>query len=169
MPARARHTTLNPIRVPADAPSRMSYGKRSNDIAKLAALAVAGVVFIPSVRLLALRLGLVGVGVALGLLFYRRISRSNAEKVVVDHRLNADVSATPLHPPRADAIIARLRAIDWFQFEKVIAALYRNLGYTVARRGGANPDGGIDLILENAVGRVAVQCKHWRTRKIRER
>jgi restriction system protein len=62
--------------------------------------------------------------------------------------------------------MARLRTIDWFQFEKVIAAVYKALGYTVTRRGGANPDGGIDLILELGAERMAVQCKQWRTWKV---
>jgi hypothetical protein len=55
-----------------------------------------------------------------------------------------------------------LRAIDWFQFEKLMAELYRLQGKRVEHRGGANPDGGIDLITCEGDHRVAVQCKHWR-------
>ncbi len=57
----------------------------------------------------------------------------------------------------------RLRAIDWFQFEKVVSAIYEVRGYKVKRLGGANPDGGIDLIVENGDEQVAIQCKHWKT------
>ena len=54
-------------------------------------------------------------------------------------------------------------AIDWFQFEKLVALVYRKLGYTVTRRGGANPDGGIDLVVEKDGMRSAIQCKQWKT------
>ena len=60
-------------------------------------------------------------------------------------------------------LIEQLRSIDWFQFEKLVALVYRRLGYTVTRRGGANPDGGIDLIIEKDGQRSAVQCKQWKT------
>ncbi len=43
-------------------------------------------------------------------------------------------------------------------------ATYRKLGYRVTRRSDANPDGGIDLILERDAEQTAVQCKHWKTR-----
>jgi restriction system protein len=63
-------------------------------------------------------------------------------------------------------LIHQLRAIDWFQFEKLVALVYRKLGYSVTRRGGANPDGGIDLVIQIYGQRAAVQCKHWRTRDV---
>lgn len=56
----------------------------------------------------------------------------------------------------------QLRTIDWFQFEKLIALAYSGTG-TVTRKGGANPDGGIDLIVERQGEQVGVQCKHWRS------
>lgn len=67
----------------------------------------------------------------------------------------------------------RLRKIDWFQFEKLIELIYKNRGFSVKRLGGANADGGVDLILESATERFVVQCKHWRkwtvgVRQIRE-
>jgi Holliday junction resolvase len=63
-----------------------------------------------------------------------------------------------LEKPFAD----RLREIDWFQFEKLVAALYRTRGYAVTRRGGAHPDGGVDLVVVKAGETTVVQCKHWR-------
>jgi hypothetical protein len=60
-------------------------------------------------------------------------------------------------------LIEPIRSIDWFQFEKLIEILYRESGYSVHRRGGAKPDGGIDLIVEKDGVRKAVQCKHWKT------
>lgn len=60
-------------------------------------------------------------------------------------------------------IRARLRQIDWFQFEKLVELVYLNYGYGVTRSGGANPDGGIDLTIETPEGRLAIQCKHWKS------
>ncbi len=60
-------------------------------------------------------------------------------------------------------LLKQLRSIDWFQFEKLVGLTYRKLGYRVTRRGGANPDGGIDLVIEKDGQRSAVQCKQWKT------
>lgn len=60
-------------------------------------------------------------------------------------------------------LIKRLRQIDWFQFEKMVELVYCKLGYIVTRRGGANPDGGIDLIIEKDGQTAAIQCKQWKT------
>lgn len=59
--------------------------------------------------------------------------------------------------------LEQLKNIDWFQFEKIVALVYEKLGYTVTRRGGANPDGGIDLIIRKDGQTAAVQCKQWKT------
>ena len=65
-------------------------------------------------------------------------------------------------PPIVEKPLAdRLREIDWFQFEKRVAALYRTRGYAVTRRGGAHPDGGVDLVVVKAGETTVVQCKHW--------
>jgi hypothetical protein len=66
------------------------------------------------------------------------------------------------HRPSAEC----LRGIDWFQFEKVMAALYDGSGREVQRRGGANPDGGIDFVIHENSQRIAVQCKHWKQWKV---
>jgi hypothetical protein len=75
--------------------------------------------------------------------------------------------------PKVPTLSEQLRKIDWFQFEKLIELIYRNRGYAVQRLGGANPDGGVDLIVESANEKYVVQCKHWRkwyvgVRQIRE-
>src|SRR5207248_4229346 len=75
----------------------------------------------------------------------------------------SDLSASLAELPY---LIERLRAIDWFQFEKVVAATYRKLGYHVTRRGGANPDGGIDVIIEKEGLKTAVQCKQWKVSNV---
>ena len=60
----------------------------------------------------------------------------------------------------------QIKKIDWFQFEKIVCLLYEKLGYAVTRRGGANPDGGIDLIIAKDGLRTAVQCKHWKAWRV---
>lgn len=66
-----------------------------------------------------------------------------------------------------------LRALDWYQFEKVVAAAYAGNGYVVERLGGARPDGGVDLLAREpaALGArlLVVQCKHWSAYEVRER
>ncbi len=60
-----------------------------------------------------------------------------------------------------DEIGSALDDLDWYQFEKLICALFRAQGQAVEMRGGANADGGIDLVLGSGSERTAVQCKHW--------
>jgi ssDNA-binding Zn-finger/Zn-ribbon topoisomerase 1 len=76
-----------------------------------------------------------------------------------------------LRTPAKGELAERLRQIDWFQFEKLVGALYREKGYLVERLGGAKPDGGIDLILrsQNGSATIIVQCKHWRKSRVKER
>jgi restriction system protein len=59
-------------------------------------------------------------------------------------------------------ISEKLRKIDWFQFEKLVELIYQHRGFSVKRLGGANPDGGVDLIVESPDEKFVVQCKHWR-------
>jgi len=59
-----------------------------------------------------------------------------------------------------------VKSLDWFQFEKLIGAVYEQQGYSVQRSGGANPDGGIDLVIRKGDITSAVQCKHWKTWKV---
>jgi HJR/Mrr/RecB family endonuclease len=59
-----------------------------------------------------------------------------------------------------------LRKIDWYQFEKLVGLIYQHRGFKVKRLGGANADGGIDLIVESSTESFVVQCKHWRSRSV---
>jgi hypothetical protein len=78
--------------------------------------------------------------------------------------------ATPVDTNDAHSVAvdwtARLRVLDWYQFEKLMEHAYRRSGYLVERKGGAKADGGVDLILEKDGIRTAVQCKHWRERNV---
>jgi hypothetical protein len=69
----------------------------------------------------------------------------------------------------ASSIRTALDEIDWYQFEKFCAALLRSDGFAVERKGGAQPDGGVDLIAARATERRLVQCKHWRTWVVQEK
>lgn len=75
---------------------------------------------------------------------------------------------SPVHLWTAESILTALGEIDWYQFERFCAALLRNEGYDVVRKGGARPDGGVDLIADRGNERIFVQCKHWRTRVVKE-
>ena len=59
-----------------------------------------------------------------------------------------------------------IRALTWPEFESLIGEAFRRQGYSVAKHGGAAPDGGFDLVLERAGARAFVQCKHWQARQI---
>jgi HJR/Mrr/RecB family endonuclease len=69
---------------------------------------------------------------------------------------------TPVRKTPKPTISQQLRKIDWFQFEKLIEQIYLRRGFSVKRMGGANPDGGVDLIIESPNEKFVVQCKHWR-------
>ena len=143
-------------------------------VAQLIALLGLGAMFVPSVRQMLLGFGLLVVGalvvglvVGLGVVLIRRSERRPLFDATQFTTLN--VTETPLakmpgHKPQSSAdLVQQLRSIDWFQFEQLVALVYRKQGYAVSRRGGANPDGGIDLVIEKDGTRTAVQCKHWKS------
>jgi hypothetical protein len=141
--------------------------------AQLIALAILAAIVFPPVRQIilsvgpiAISIGLLVVVIAVGVIAIRPRSRNPA----CDSTRLAVVTAT--QPAAAGQqstsltttdLMEQIRAIDWFQFEKLVALVYRKIGYAVTRRGGANPDGGIDLVLEREGQCSAVQCKHWKT------
>ena len=143
-------------------------------VAQLIALLAIGAMFVPPIRQALVGLGvfLVGafvlaLGIALGVFLIRRSERKSPCDSNPFTILNATVRPSANLPERelqttAD-LVQQLRSIDWFQFERLVALVYQKQGYAVARRGGANPDGGIDLLIEKDGQRSAVQCKHWKT------
>lgn len=66
------------------------------------------------------------------------------------------------HTVRSTSVADQLRAIDWFQFEAVAARILESDGWSVQKSGGANPDGGADLLAIRNGRKAVVQCKHWR-------
>ncbi|HEX7862757.1 MAG TPA: restriction endonuclease [Verrucomicrobiae bacterium] len=87
--------------------------------------------------------------------------------------ISAIPTSIPLREVNADSererlltLEEKLDRIDWFQFEKIVELLYSSRGCKVNRRGGANPDGGIDLIVNSGTEQFAVQCKYWKAYQV---
>jgi HJR/Mrr/RecB family endonuclease len=89
----------------------------------------------------------------------------NAPKPV--SRQTTVVEVKPYQPAPEPSLSEKLRKIDWFQFEKLVELIYRHRGYSAMRLGGANPDGGVDLIVSRDGENFLVQCKQWRTWKVK--
>lgn len=164
----------------------MARRRKKNDdnivgsIAQLVGLAVLAAMFIPGVRQLLLLIGIIAVGLlvllVVGFVVYRLLTRerrwqpvtenvftnpvpvSDRARHVVEVRPKLIITARP-----TTEIMEQLRSMDWFQFEKLVEHIYKKKGYIVTRRGGANPDGGIDLIVKKDGQCAAVQCKQWKT------
>ena len=91
-------------------------------------------------------------------------SRGDTAVLPRSSRVNLIYPELRVEPPLT--LEQKLERIDWFQFEQVIAMLYRSRGCVVDRRGGANPDGGIDLIVETGGEKIGVQCKFWKAYEV---
>jgi len=57
-------------------------------------------------------------------------------------------------------------SLTWQEFESLVAEGFRRRGFTVTEKGGAAPDGGVDLILARGNERFLVQCKQWRAQQV---
>lgn len=62
--------------------------------------------------------------------------------------------------------VSALFSMRWEDFERLVGEYYRRKGFQVAREGGNDPDGGIDLILRKGSETYLVQCKQWRAYKV---
>ncbi len=87
-------------------------------------------------------------------------------------RLNTGYSSEPQSHAQGSIELERrlspemLSTLNWREFESLVGHVYRRAGYQVDLRGGSQPDGGIDLILNGDKGRVLVQCKHWKAYQV---
>jgi restriction system protein len=59
-----------------------------------------------------------------------------------------------------------LNGISWPEFELLVGEAFRIQGYTVTERGGAQADGGVDLVLRKGTETFLVQCKQWKAYKV---
>lgn len=57
--------------------------------------------------------------------------------------------------------------MSWREFEMLVGEGFRQQGYQVTELGGDGPDGGVDLVLRKGSEVFLVQCKHWRSKKVR--
>lgn len=132
------------------------------------------------VLVLAIAVAAVVVAFVLGRFFFRR-SREKSPGTLTEQLLNADAASNDQPPPRLvrppirtpqvwteALVLQKLNEIDWYQFEKFCAALLEADDFSVERKGGAHPDGGVDLLVEKAGARALIQCKHWRTWNLKE-
>jgi len=98
-----------------------------------------------------------------------RVLLTDSEPVPLEQEAQPVRGAPPRLPrnaPGDTSLPQKLEAIDWFQFERVIARAYEKLGYSVERRGGAHADDGIDLVIHRNGESVGVQCKHWKAWRV---
>ena len=63
--------------------------------------------------------------------------------------------------------LASIGDLSWAEFEELVAEAYRREGYAVERTGNASGDGGVDVILRRDGQTTLVQCKHWKTWRVR--
>ncbi len=145
-------------------------------VAQLILVIIFLAMFVPAVRRTLAWAAAIAFVVALGVYLIRRTERRSTFSSDASTTLDVTTaipqrielaSAAPVRdrvrPATTADLIEQLRAIDWFQFEKLVALVYEKHGYSVTRRGGANPDGGIDLVIEKDGQCSAVQCKQWKT------
>ena len=60
-----------------------------------------------------------------------------------------------------------LARMSWREFELLVGEAFRRRGYFVEETGLGGKDGGIDLVVSKGGRKELVQCKQWRTRKVR--
>jgi hypothetical protein len=150
------------------------------DVGRIVLLVIFAGIFVPPVRQMVLSLGVVAVVlvafVVLAAAIIGLVGRSG-KRTNAPASSSVILSSTPPVPPAIAEtrslgttveLIEQLRNVDWFQFERIVGLAYQKLGYAVTCRGGANPDGGIDLIVEMASQKSAIQCKHWKTQDVGE-
>ena len=81
---------------------------------------------------------------------------------VIKQRRARKVFAQALVNPKA-----ALSDMSWRDFERLVGEMFRQQGFTVDERGGATPDGGVDLVLKKDGKRYLGQCKHWKAWQVR--
>lgn len=59
-----------------------------------------------------------------------------------------------------------LEKMSWSEFEDLTAEVFRRKGFQVIARGGAGPDGGVDVELRMGSDKYLVQCKQWKSLKV---
>lgn len=143
----------------------------SNDVAKFVAFLALFIAFslgfksgLPGIlRVLVVELAILG----FGWLFAKKLL--STQPAVAGPSTSRPTPSASDQPWTEARIIERLRAIDWYHFEKFNAAILEKEGWSVERKGGATPDGGVDLVATKSDVVTLVQCKHWKTWTVQEK
>ena len=61
---------------------------------------------------------------------------------------------------------AALEGMTWQDFELLVGEAFRLQGFKVEERGGAEADGGVDVVLRRDGETFLVQCKHWKSLQV---
>jgi restriction system protein len=59
-----------------------------------------------------------------------------------------------------------LRALPWPEFARLVGEAFRQKGFRVEERSGADTDGNVDLILRRGGAVTVVQCNRWRELRV---
>lgn len=135
----------------------------------LAVLIALGCWLNPALLVLLIWGGAIVIVGLVGFLFMRLLARNSSPTVQATDPAKYSAFQPARTSPKTAPLPDILRRIDWFQFEKLAAAIYQAEGYSVQRLGGAKPDGGVDLLIERDGMKTVVQCKHWKTREVPEK
>lgn len=137
-----------------------------------AGLLLLGFYFVPAFRFLVFAGLAVFVLAVLAFVIYR-VAVREPHLEISDRKISINTCQPRVAPPASapkpaprESLSDKLRKIDWYQFEKLVGAIYQAKGYSVQRMGGAKPDGGADLIIEQAGVKTVVQCKHWKSSEV---
>lgn len=165
---------------------RRNRKRENNHIEAIGKLAVAGIVLAALAAggfenfagsffslLILIVLCMIALAAFCGIIIILKRSLSQAaprKNPAVIHCAPRSRSETVLPPPvwTMQRIRETLELIDWYQFEKFCSSLLDSEGFEVERKGGASPDGGVDLVVTRNGTKTLVQCKHWRTWKVKE-
>ncbi|EEF57011.1 restriction endonuclease [Pedosphaera parvula] len=154
--------------------------RRRNDpldaLPQLAGLVILAVFFIPGASRLLIWGAAIFFILLVAFIIFRIATRKNRSQTTTTRAPKTTLHShapTPSHTAPAPTLSEKLHHIDWYQFEKLLGILYRSKGYFIHRLGGAQPDGGVDLIIEREGIKTIIQCKHWESwtvgvRNIRE-
>lgn len=82
--------------------------------------------------------------------------------------VGGDVKASqPVDLNPASELHGRLKSIDWYQFEKLVGAVFEGRGHTVTRRGNDKSSDPVDLVAERHGRKCLIQCCHWQAWPVR--
>jgi restriction system protein len=59
-----------------------------------------------------------------------------------------------------------VRTLDWLQFERLVALLFKHEGFQVERPGAARQEDSIDFLATKQGVTFGVKCKHWKASRV---